>query len=337
MEVLDGARFCRGCGKPLAESPPAPPTRSEAPTHAGRKCPYCQVPLHEHDPVTECSFCRSVHHADCWAENRGCAIASCEGGPDGSPEATLPTSIMPAAGAPAAYGGSAKLQVDLGHPGAQGPPQDPGGSRGGRVATVLAIGAVVAILAGGATAAAVIVSGKHHHKAVAQTPPTTSQPRPTPTGGGADTTPTDGPSISPTTPTDTTATTDTTPSSDGSGPAAVMKQHYSLLDNGDYQGAFDLMTPAYHAKYPNWVTDREQGDPALRNVTVSPAETSGDSADVRVDFYTKDRNPAPKSDTTCRHFTGTVHLVRLDGRWLYDPGTSNLTGDPVPGDPECPY
>ena len=53
---------------------------------AGRNCPYCRFPIKEGTEVTVCPTCNSPHHAECWNDNRGCAMIACASGP-GSPSA----------------------------------------------------------------------------------------------------------------------------------------------------------------------------------------------------------------------------------------------------------
>lgn len=107
------------------------PARGEVtPAETGRSCPYCRSPLDEGVAVARCAVCASTHHAECWDENRGCAVVACEAGPVPRPQA-----------------GDAKS--------AKPPPPD--GSTDGRRAKVLAMALLalvavvvaVAILAGG--------------------------------------------------------------------------------------------------------------------------------------------------------------------------------------------
>lgn len=43
-------------------------------------CAYCHHPLGDAD-VEHCPTCNTPHHAECWEENGGCAVALCDGGP----------------------------------------------------------------------------------------------------------------------------------------------------------------------------------------------------------------------------------------------------------------
>lgn len=45
-------------------------------------CPYCRDRLeHEQAALEACRTCRTVHHAECFAEAGGCTVFGCEGGP----------------------------------------------------------------------------------------------------------------------------------------------------------------------------------------------------------------------------------------------------------------
>ncbi|HEX8103645.1 MAG TPA: hypothetical protein VF533_13600 [Solirubrobacteraceae bacterium] len=52
---------------------------------AGRNCPYCRFALKAGIPGVECGACHAVHHAECWDENRGCAVVGCVLGPSAQP------------------------------------------------------------------------------------------------------------------------------------------------------------------------------------------------------------------------------------------------------------
>jgi hypothetical protein len=73
---------------------PQPQQGTAGAQDAGRSCPYCRFPLKEGVTVVSCGACQAVHHGDCWADNRGCAVVACPGGP--SPD----TAAEPARAAP---------------------------------------------------------------------------------------------------------------------------------------------------------------------------------------------------------------------------------------------
>jgi hypothetical protein len=104
-QVAPDQRFCTACGAPTAPSlSPTPPTALDhvpltaTDDMAGRGCPYCRLPLKAGGPVIECQQCHSVHHEDCYLENRGCAVAGCAGGP----ASHIPSTVIPGAAAPPA-------------------------------------------------------------------------------------------------------------------------------------------------------------------------------------------------------------------------------------------
>jgi hypothetical protein len=80
----------------VVEVPPAPPPKREAPIEPApveppkpepgpeaeieEVCPYCGEPL-KGRPSRSCQFCKTPHHSDCWAANRGCTTLGCRGAP----------------------------------------------------------------------------------------------------------------------------------------------------------------------------------------------------------------------------------------------------------------
>lgn len=43
----------------------------------GKICPYCKTKIKEGDDVKVCPACNIPHHAECWAENKGCTTFGC--------------------------------------------------------------------------------------------------------------------------------------------------------------------------------------------------------------------------------------------------------------------
>jgi hypothetical protein len=72
----------------------------------GRACPYCRFPLKSGGAVVLCGYCQSAHHADCWADNGGCAVVACAGGP-GKALSEPPTALIATAPTPAVPAGPA--------------------------------------------------------------------------------------------------------------------------------------------------------------------------------------------------------------------------------------
>jgi len=115
-------------------------------------------------------------------------------------------------------------------------------------------------------------------------------------------------------------------------PAAsrTIKKHLELLGNGDYSGAFALMSEAYRSANPGWTANREQGDPEIGIVGVGQPHYRGrGTAWVYVRFYARDRNESESSDTRCRLFKGTVEMIEHGGVWRYEPSGNMLSGTVV--------
>jgi hypothetical protein len=142
------------------------------------------------------------------------------------------------------------------------------------------------------------------------------------------------PAVTPPLTTSTPAPAATAPSPPGA--AQVIRTHLQDLGSGNYSGAFRLMTSAYRSENPPWPSDRSAADPGINIISIgSPQYGSGD-ADVPVDFLARDRNPTPGSDTQCREFQGTVHLLQQDGSWRYDPASNSLSATVSNGNSNCP-
>jgi hypothetical protein len=69
----------------MSASAPPPVHFLAGQPEAGRACPYCRSALAAGIDVVRCGTCDSVHHADCWSTNHGCAIVACAGGPGSAP------------------------------------------------------------------------------------------------------------------------------------------------------------------------------------------------------------------------------------------------------------
>lgn len=51
--------------------------RLARPSEVGKVCPYCTTTIGTSARVVECPGCGRVYHADCWQDNRGCALYGC--------------------------------------------------------------------------------------------------------------------------------------------------------------------------------------------------------------------------------------------------------------------
>jgi len=124
---------------------------------AGRACPYCRFPLKEGTLVIHCMVCDAVHHAECWDENRGCAVVACAGASVGA---------APERGRPVV----AHVSAESGS-GQQG--QAP---HGGRAAKWLVVGALILAAAAGGGVVAFVLS--NHSSPQITTSSLTSSGRP---------------------------------------------------------------------------------------------------------------------------------------------------------------
>ena len=80
---------CAKCGVtfPLAEAPAddarrgstraAPSSSAAQSASAGGLCPICQVPIQPGESTTQCPDCKTLYHAECWTENKGCGVYGC--------------------------------------------------------------------------------------------------------------------------------------------------------------------------------------------------------------------------------------------------------------------
>lgn len=120
-------------------------------------------------------------------------------------------------------------------------------------------------------------------------------------------------------------------------PAAVIKQHFEDIHSGNYQAAFEIMTARYRAQNPAWASDHQAAGSGINVISVGAPQYGSGDAQVPVDIYARDRHATPGSDTKCREFTGTAHMVQESGDWRYDPSTSSLNDTVVPStNPNCP-
>jgi hypothetical protein len=120
------------------------------------------------------------------------------------------------------------------------------------------------------------------------------------------------------------------------GPSQVIRMHLDDLGSGNYAGAFGLMSASYRSRNPSWTSERSAADPAINIVTIDSPQYGSGGANVSVDFFGRDRTPTPGSDTKCREFQGTVHLVRQSGSWRYDPSGNSLNASVADGNSNCP-
>jgi hypothetical protein len=62
-------------------TPEQPFQRVATVTDSGRSCPYCRFAFKPGVRLVDCPACHAPHHADCWDDNRGCAVLGCSNAP----------------------------------------------------------------------------------------------------------------------------------------------------------------------------------------------------------------------------------------------------------------
>ncbi len=158
---------------------------------AGRSCPYCRFPLKEGGEVCVCGECRAAHHADCWADNGGCAVVSCAGGSGKQTNSPLVQPAFHAVAANVAWGAGKSGPAGSPLPPPRGPQMPPPPtviadrqprSRGLSLSMALVVLAV-AISAG---AAALIITKSSSKTTITQAASTGKQPASGQPSNGAD-------------------------------------------------------------------------------------------------------------------------------------------------------
>lgn len=226
----------------------------------------------------------------------------------------------------------------------------------------LALVLLAMIALAGIAAAGLAATGVFSHPAAARTPaiaraastrhpnPTNTPPKTASTTGTGSTAPSAGSTTPAATSTpqaagnsnDSTSATGANLASPGapavSSPAgAALQQYWQVVNEGHYGQAWAMETPHEQAQEPAFVSDKKAARPMINVASIGQASTSGTQADVPIAFYAQDRYPSPGSDTTCRYFRMTAHMVEIDvDDWAYDgpvSGTAQVTEEP--GSPNC--
>jgi hypothetical protein len=120
-------------------------------------------------------------------------------------------------------------------------------------------------------------------------------------------------------------------------PEGVIRRHFQRISDGDYHGAFMLLSARFRAKRPNWASEPSAAQPYV-NVTWTGATQydGGGVAHVPITFYGHDKYDTKTSNTNCNRFGGVAQAVREGGKWRYDPFGNHLKGKPVrPSPPQC--
>lgn len=325
------AKFCRSCGTPAAAvASPAP----EVGPSADPGCSSCGAAL-----APDARFCRSCGAAaeeQTWpgsespldpadpGERVTAALVTapephewCEicGGPVDEPGGTCsscsdllgsqrrePTAVMPVGAVP--------------------PPRPAQAERGGRGGFYALIATVVILfaVAGGAAAYFLVIAPEKEEAPSASAGVRSAAPASSPPA------------------TDPESTTEEDPEA----AEEVLRDHYTAIDEGDYERAFSLFHPDYQASVAGrkFLGDRQKGQPDfdLDSLEIEPVgEADGDVLSLRLEFVVADT--AGEGRGLCRRFFGTAAMQSVDGSWTYRPGTeaTKLDKMPLPStDARCP-
>ncbi|HEX8103661.1 MAG TPA: RING finger protein [Solirubrobacteraceae bacterium] len=299
------------------------------PPHAqaavGRACPYCRFTLKQDIPVTQCPACSSVHHADCWDENGGCAVVACTNGPKAGVAPAAPAPVAPAPPSPPA--GEQPPPPPGWHPPPQPPPQPPA-RRGFDTTKLLIAGLLLLALAVGGAGAAVALSGGGDDAAPAaqRTVVVTEQAE----EAAAEATPTPA-ATAQASADDNDTDTETGDDVDDASPSAaedlqpVIEAYLAAIQQGDYDTAWDLLSPSYKA----WKADnggragweRHESDneawlaPDDVAVTLLEYDPGPKIATIRITGPTYDKPGEPACS-----YEGVTWMRKFGDRWLYDQG-----------------
>ena len=245
---------------------------------------------------------------------------------------TAPTIQAPPPAPPAPYPAAAMYG-----PGAAPYQQAPPSERRSRRYTWTALALVLIAIVGGGAAAAFILAGSSNspksatvagvnassHKSTSHhTGGSTNQPVNGPSQSGGTSTPAQTNNVAP----------NRTP-----GPAAVIRQHLDDIAHGHYRQAFALLSSGYQAANPTWVSNHASAGSRVTVISIGTPSIAGGNANVPVVFFGRDRFASSASNTQCREFTGTAHLIKQGSVWRYDPVPGDLSATVVSAsNPSCP-
>lgn len=107
---------------------------------------------------------------------------------------------------------------------------------------------------------------------------------------------------------------------------ASLASHWRLINAGEYEAAFDLFSPGFQARVSRegWVADKLHDLPVASTLKFSSVSVNGDRAGVGVSVETVGAETS-STNTGCNDWTGTYHLVGVDGQWLIDGSTLERT------------
>lgn len=102
---------------------------------------------------------------------------------------------------------------------------------------------------------------------------------------------------------------------------AALRKHWQLIDDGDYDAAFELFHPDYQSNEGvKWVETKQETRPDvdMKSLEVTRRKQKGRVAKLDVSVVVAD-TAGPDADV-CVHFVGWVRFQRVHGEWLYRPG-----------------
>lgn len=344
-----GSTRCSACGAAISPAATISPgaealaatavtTKQQATkdTLVGRNCPYCRFPLKASSEFAECPVCHAVHHADCYAENGGCAIVGCAGddttaavphAPTPLTAPQRPTVVMPP-------GSMSPAELD------QAPPRRSSvAHRHRRLLTSLA----AALAALGCAAAAVFAASSGHTRTTTQSVPTDPQPSATTPPPETPTTPSDSGSPGSAPPVTDGNGTQLAPSSTTDDDATIQAAAQSKIADFHQAVASDDTSTAWHDLAPynraNKISEAGYGDgtqdsPPQQWVTdMSTFNGNLDASNVQVSLVSVDRQSGialvdvegmtSSGGGLCNPYAGKTWMAYEDGQWWYDPGVKH--------------
>ena len=255
-----------------------------------------------------CGTCKAAHHADCWDDNHGCAVVGCAAGPSPSHANGAPPSPVvggthpPAAPTPPTWAPTPPPPpTPVAAAQAYAPTRRP---RDRRWLVALALLLILAVAGAGTAVFLMLHGSKTRVVRVGQPPP---QPPPQPSTNG----------LLP----------NASQEQMRSDIEAVLKQHHEDIVNGDYQGAWNLLSQrkqqqelqqhGYGGWQQNQATLSPYLDPSGIHVEIQSLDSSTGVATVMVTGMKWN-----KPGANCTEWSGITWAKYENGAWRYDPGYS---------------
>lgn len=305
----------------------------------GMSCPYCRFPLKERDEITSCGVCSAPHHSDCWADNAGCAVVACPGGPAGRDPAPVESAPSPGRPNPGPHvppsvppSTKAKVRIDPmpapRQPAPRDPESEPGAVISGEAGTIRIpdkslIGTAIVVLLiaiGGAFLLAQVFSTQDAADPARPVAPA-PEPRDDSDGGGPLQTPNR----------DTLAS--LTPSQIKQGAQEIIRRWHVLASQGDTAGIWANLSPR---KRRQKATDPEASVSEFLSQQADFGQQLSTPGSARVRVVDVDRQTggveiyvsnlgytgACVLGTQGDKWVGITWVKYQNGRWYYEPGYS---------------